>query len=284
MIDKINFNNREIAIFILFTIGLLWALTNKDVRKSIWNFIKALFEWKILISIILMALYIGLLTFLLGKFDLWDLTLLKDTIYWFVSGAIVLYANVFSDVEKEDYFKRLIITNLSAIIVVEFVLNLYSFNLLIELISIFIIFWVSLMKVFSDYKDVDRKVINFLDFLLVVYGLGIISFTVYQIVIDPKGFFTIGIIKSLLLPFVYTFLFIPWLYFSVLYMIYELEFVRINHLLRDDKDRATAFRKQIFSVCKFNLRKIKLVSKDLKILMIEDVNDLNSTLCSIVEK
>jgi len=284
MIDKLNFNNREIAIIILLTIGLFWYLTKKEVRLSIWNFIKALFEWKLLISIFLMAVYIGMVTFILGKVGIWDLTLLKDTIYWFISGAIVLYANVFNNVEKEGYFKRLIITNLGAIIIVEFVLNLYTFNLLIEIISLYIIFWVSLMKAFSDYNEVDRKVINILDLILVVYGLGILSFTVYHIVIDPKGFFTIGIIKSMLLPFVYTLLFIPWLYISVLYMNYELEYVRINHLLRDNKQLARAFRRQIFYVCKFNLHKIKAVSKELKILMIEDVNDLKSTLYSIIKK
>jgi hypothetical protein len=284
MLEKINFNNREIAIFIILTIGLIFTLRKKEVRKSIWNFIKAFFEWKILVSIFLMSIYIGLVTFILSKVDLWDPTLLKDTVYWFVSGAIVLYVNVFSDVEKDGYFKRLIVTNLGAIIIVEFVLNLYAFNLLIELISMFIIFWVSLMKGFSEYNKVDRKVVRILDFILIVYGLGIFAFTVYHIVINPNEFFTIVIIKTLLLPFVYTFLFIPWLYMSALYMIYELEYVTINHLLRDNKKLARAFRKQIFYVCKFDLRKIKIVSKELKILMIKDISDLKSTLSIIVNK
>jgi len=284
MIDKVIFNNREIAIFLLLTIGLLWAITNKKFRMSIWGFIKALFKWKLLISIMLMVLYVGLLTLILYKFGLWDLSLLKDTIYWFVGGAFVLYVNVYSDSDKDDYFRRLIINNLSVLVVLEFVSNLYSFNLLIELATLFLIFGISLLKAFSDNFKVDKKVIRFIDFILFAYGFGIISFTVYHIFIDPRGFFSLGNINSLLLPFVFTILFLPWLYISALFMIYGLEFMRIGHMLRDDKQRVRAFKWLIVIACKFDLRKIKLVSKELNIFMIKDAKHLRSKLSSIIKK
>ncbi len=80
---------------------------------------------------------------------MWDSSLLKDTIFWFCS---IGFLQIFKIIKAPDttYYKNLAIETLKITIILEFIANIYVFNLAIEIPFILIIIMFSLMKPFAD--------------------------------------------------------------------------------------------------------------------------------------
>lgn len=278
------FNNREIALFACILIAFCWFLINKKTRCSIIGVIKALFEHKILIVTTLMFLYIGLITFILFKSKLWDYSFIKDTIYWAFGGAFIMFMNINDTQKKDSYFKRKVLENVRLIVILEYVNNLYVFNLITELVTIPIIIFTSLLKAYAEVNNVDVKVQKFINFILALYGLSVLAFSIYHVYIDIDNFITLDNLKHLLLPLVYTILYLPFLYVIGTYMEYELLFVRIDCLLKGNDELIKTLKCRIFLTCNINYHRIMIVSKELKILFVTEKSEINNALESILKK
>ncbi|WP_434578830.1 hypothetical protein [Thermoanaerobacterium thermosaccharolyticum] len=83
------FSNRELAVGFWLFLLLLYALSKKDIRKSLLDIIKIFFSKKFIGWHISMLLYVLLIVFILFKIGFWEFRLLKDTIIWYISVAIV---------------------------------------------------------------------------------------------------------------------------------------------------------------------------------------------------
>lgn len=84
------FSTREIAIFIWFLILLIFAIRTKEVRNSIVRVIKAFFNRKLFLAFCTLLIYILLVVFILSVIGFWDISLLKDTVFWTLFSGIVL--------------------------------------------------------------------------------------------------------------------------------------------------------------------------------------------------
>lgn len=93
------FNNREIAIGIWVIIGLAVILPTKPARQFIKTAIPILFCKKFVIFYIVFLSFLGLVLFALNWAGLWDLTLLKDTVFWVLFVELPLFAKA---IEKAD--------------------------------------------------------------------------------------------------------------------------------------------------------------------------------------
>ena len=69
ILDYVNktFNNREIALISYLLIFIIWALTQKKIRKSFMPVVKAIMAWKILASIFALVIYVALVVYGLFK-------------------------------------------------------------------------------------------------------------------------------------------------------------------------------------------------------------------------
>jgi hypothetical protein len=129
------FNNREEALVIWLVILFILLLSFKSTRKSLHGVLKAVLNKKILTVLIAMVVYVGLVVFLLYELNFWDAFLTKDTIFWFVGVALILLFSVDKATEAGGhYFMRVIRDALALIVVLEFIVNFYAFNLWIEMI------------------------------------------------------------------------------------------------------------------------------------------------------
>ena len=98
------FNNREIAIGIWVIIGLAVILPTKPARQFIKTAIPILFCKKFVIFYIVFLSFLGLVLFALNWAGLWDLTLLKDTVFWVLFVELPLFVRAIAD--KEAYEKQ----------------------------------------------------------------------------------------------------------------------------------------------------------------------------------
>ena len=213
------FNNREISIFIWFIVFSIWVLTSKKVSSLVYAVLKTFFQWKILLSVFSLILYVSLMVFVFYKIGLWKKTLLKDTIFWFFGVAFIMLINVNKANKDEHYFKKLILDNVKLVIILEFITNLYVFNFIVELLIIPILFVVVVMNTFAETKEEYNPVKKITDFILTIFGIWFIIHALYNILVDYQEFIKTDNLLSFCLTPILTFAYLPFIYFMALYMI-----------------------------------------------------------------
>ena len=257
-------------------------MSNKGTRQSVRSVISSFF--KLSKWYFTMLIYIAGVVFLFYKLKIWDLSLLKNTIYWAFGGAFILFFNVNKALENEKHFIKVFKDCFKLIIIVEFLSNLYSFNLVIELISIPILVFTGAILAFSENKPEHNSVRKFFNGVLIFYGLGVVVFSIIQIAGNINSVITIKNLTSLLFGSAMTLSLIPFLYFLALYMAYE-GFLKMNKfILKQNKKLYRFLQWRIIGSCRKNLKRIRIVSKKLHVYTSIDKEQINVELNSILLK
>lgn len=241
--------------------------------------VKAFSHKKILSVIIATILYTGLVVFILSKTGIWEILLIKDTIFWLVGTAFVLLMNVNKATQDNGFFKKILIDNLKLILVLEFIVNLYTFSLWIELILVPFLFVIIAMSAVAEMKKEYLPVKKAIDFILSAFGIFLITYALAKILGDYQSFATSENLRAFILPPLLTFAYIPFLYLFALVIAYENLFVRIDIFVKDNKALAKFAKRKIICLCHLNLRKLNRFSREstqelLKISSEEDVANM----------
>jgi hypothetical protein len=186
----------------------------------------------------------------------WDITLLKDSIIWLVfTGALTCF-NAVTAKQNEKIFKKILKESLSIVIILEFILNTYTFPLMVELILLPLLAFIILIEEFSKtntkYKSVERLMTK----LQTILSFIILFSIIYKIATDFKNFWSISTLKIFLLPIILTITFLPFLYFIVLYSRYEILFLGLNSGEVKSIELKKYAKKKIFKQCFLNLAKV----------------------------
>jgi len=278
-------NKREKAIIIWLVIFLVWVLSQKTIRNSIFGVLKALFQKKIFIVIVAMLLYVGLVVLFFYRIQLWDSSLIKDTIFW-VGVAFILLMNANKATQDEHYFKKILLDNLKLILVIEFIVNLYVFSLWVEIILMPLLFVIVVMGVVVEMKKEYMSVKKIIDFTLVTFGIFLIIFALFNIFSGYQSFATSDNLRALILPPLLTLAYMPFLYFFALLMAYENLFVRLDIFLKKDKNLAKFTKRKILTLCFVNLGKLNKFAKEntQEFMKLDDKNDVLSMILQFNKK
>ncbi len=266
-------NNREIAVGVWLLIFSLWAFSIHSVRRSLPRLMTLLLDKKIIISVLAVLLYAFLMVFAFERIGFWDISALKDTVFWLFGVAFVILVNISEAASKENFFRDAVIDYFKLVLVIEFVVNLYSFSLLIELILVPIVSFLVVMNIFADSKPEYKRVKIVFDYILGLIGIAIIVFTIREIKADFQDFASFRNLRDLLLPIVLTVAFMPFVYLLALIMQYETIFIRIIFVNRDS-DLARYAKWKIFTTCHFSLRKLNKFSRDVRLLRVSSKEDV----------
>jgi hypothetical protein len=256
------FNNRELASIlwvITFSVILLFV---KKVRASLNIVIKALVNRYVLISYAVVFLYIGLQLFLFYEIKYWDISLLKDTIFWIFGWAVLVIVNTNDAKRKIHFFSKVLLDIVKVTVILEFILNLFTFNFMVELVVLpFIILFV-LLAALSDKKEKYVDVNRVANFIVVIYGFTILVFSAIKLVSDFQNVWTINNLRDFSLPIILSITFLPLLYVFALYLAYEHLFNRIVWITGNDKETASVTKKRIFTLCHLNLTKLNRFTRE----------------------
>ncbi|MFN8434646.1 MAG: hypothetical protein U0V18_11530 [Anaerolineales bacterium] len=269
------FNNRELAILTWLIILFIWALTNKHFRQVLLVILKFFSSLQILIPLAFMGAYIWGMIYLFSEVRLWNISNLKDTIVWILGSAFVMFVNV-NDVKDNKYFTKILNDNLKAILIVEFIVNAYTFGFWSEFILIPCIVVLSLSlsvaerdKKYGILKDFLQKLMSFIGLVFVVYSF-------YKAFTNLSDFATVGHLTEFLLPPVFTIAFLPFMYIASLYAIYQYTFIRLS-IFKNEKKLIRYAKLRIFTRFHFNHAKLRKWSERvgaLKFSNKEDIEDL----------
>ena len=254
-------STREVALLSWILFGICAMMFKKDLRNGLGQIIKILFSKQIGTILVMLTLYVCLLLTILYKVKLWDISLFKDTIFWYCTSAIVLLFSV-NKAKDNAFFKIIVSENLKWAIILEFIINFYTFSLMAELIIIPVITFLLLLQAFASRDEKNIQVSKLLEYITGSIGLILFAYAIYITFIHYEIVFTIHNLFSFMLPPILTILLIPFLYVLAVYMNYELLFIRIDFLTNDDEKRNKLKRAIIFAA-NLNLNYIKAIDSKL---------------------
>lgn len=276
-------SNREISILIWsFVIFVVLIIRSKGIFGKLLDVIKALFSKKFIPFYITFLVYFFIIIFLLNRFSIWEFSLYKDFIYWFLTTGIILFfkANNLNTIKD---FVKVVLTATSLTIILEFIVGFYNFSLVWELILIPIVTFISLLSLTVEMKNNDpntKVVANILKGILTIIGFGILIYGIYQLTTNYTDFFTLSNLKSFLLPPILTLLFLPLIYFTVLYIKYEIAFMNLRRYDFLSDERKKKIRISILKYANINFNYIENANKIIvfKKRELQNENDIKSYL------
>ncbi|GAA0879286.1 hypothetical protein GCM10009119_22540 [Algoriphagus jejuensis] len=232
------FSNREISLLIWIGILILFLLAQKATRNSWANVVRLLFG-KYFIGIYLtLGVYLYGIFSLLKLLNFWTSADIKDSIFWLFSVAFVLVFSV-NKAKDSNYFKAIIIDTMKMIVVLEFVINFFTFGLVSELILLPLLIFIVLLQAVAELDLKNAQVARLLTNLTAIFGFGLLFFSIYKMAIGYSDFFKLGTLHSFILPILLTVLLLPYLYCLSLYSIYESYFIRLDFMtVRKEKVKA----------------------------------------------
>ena len=276
------FSTRELSVILWGIAFLVFVIWRQEVLNSILNLIKVFVSKSILTYTGSMFLYVASNIVLLNRVGFWDSSMLKDTIIWFSTVALVMFINI-TKINNIGYFMNVLKDCAKGTLILEFLVNLYTFNIFIELIFIPIITLLVLTREYAKYQKENIQVHMFLDRSISFIGYLILLFVIYKSVVSYSTLFTIAHLKDLLLPILLTILFLPFIYIFTLYCNYESLFVRIKFMTNDIQIKKK-LKRNILLIANINLNKVKSIDSKLKKHDVYANHDLSEYLKSIANQ
>lgn len=193
-----TFSSREIAVAFWIFAFLILALFRKGVRGSALSLARQALLSKLILVWLSLAAYAVILVFGLREIGLWTIDLFKDTIIWFAFGALA-YPFQFHDPQKTPRVLRVLVRDsLSVLIVIEVLVETYTFSLPIELIIVPTVTLIAMMGALAEMKEEHKPVAKILGNVQTLVGFVLIGIVVRRAAIDPAHSFVAALLSSLI--------------------------------------------------------------------------------------
>lgn len=235
-------STREIAILIWLAVGIGFCMIKPDVRTSLASVLRAFGNWRIQLVFWMLAVYTALVAWGSAWAGLWDLGQLKNTIIWFIAVGFATLMRLPNLREGSKFFREWVSDNLKLIVVVEFLVTFYTFDLIVELLLQPVVFVLGAMKILADRDPKHEKVAKLLDGVFVAAGLAIIAYATYMIVADFSNFATLGTVGDFYTPILLSFASLPFFFALHVFMTYERVFSVLRFSIKDEQLRKRAKR------------------------------------------
>jgi hypothetical protein len=245
-------DNREIALLVWLSIGLIWLLSYRQMHASLWGLVKSVLKLRLVVGFLLMLCYVTSCVLLLWHLDIWNQGSLKPTLLWGFSAALVMVWKVVSDgTSPTKFFRQAVWGGIKVSLLLEFVVQLYVLPLLFEMFFIPIAVIIVTLLAYCEMNPQHESVKRLLNRMLATFGFIILGYAIYRLGAGFSEFWQISTVLSFLLPIVLTVLFVPFLWLVAVAVAYENVFCRLRFFVEDPKLQAFVRRQMYWN---FGLR------------------------------
>ena len=220
-------STREWAIAIWGTGFFVWMLTQREIRKSLWNVIKILLGKNLRHFFLIIALYVAGITMIFYQLPFWNNIYLKDIILWTLFSGLTICMNAVAGEADEKYISKVLKDNIRFTVVTEFLLSTFTFSLWVELIIIPIMTAITLLDVVAAQKSETVAVHKLLQSVIAFIGLCLVFQTVKVGIREYRELNMVDTLVSFFIPMVYLLFVTPLEYVFELYSKYEMLFIRM---------------------------------------------------------
>jgi hypothetical protein len=182
------FNSREIALLLWIAVIVLAVLLSK-LRKSLIPIIEILTSKMFVIIFSLIGAYLFGIILLFKNLEVWQNSNLKDVLFWLFTVGLILAFKI-NDAKSNAYFKGIFLSAIKWTIVLEFVVNLYSFSLFTEIIILPVLVFLAMTQAVAEMDEKHKVVSKFLQNVIALEGLSIFSYSIYKTVINFNAVLT----------------------------------------------------------------------------------------------
>lgn len=242
-----DFNNRELALLAWCMIGLATTLLSEKVRPLALNVPRALFQRKIVAVLGSAIIYTGLSVWLLAQVGAWGWANLKTTILWYLGTAFMAMADV-RKLEQGPITLVAIAKDASATsAAILFVASMETLPFWAEFVMLPVLTVLSVMVAMAERDPKHHIIIAPVYTLLILGGLYILAYSIYQVVLGWQGIDTVFQVREFAVPIILTLMFLPFLYGLMIYMGIENASVTLNSRIEDRALRRYAMRSGIMA-------------------------------------
>lgn len=222
-------NNRELASATLLFIVFVWAWRkSKDVRVSLFAFIKVLMEREIIITLLTLSIYVLMVVYFLAEFNIWNQTQTKNTILWFLFIGVAQLSGTTKIKDMNSYLKGAINNQIKLIVIVEFLVAFHSYGYFTEIILVSVVTILVACSIVSGNKIEHKHAKRVFDTITLCIGMFIFIDSMLNIYEKPSTFFNIDTFRDFLIPVALSLSLLPYIYFFYYFMSYENVFVKIQ--------------------------------------------------------
>ncbi|SDS89172.1 Uncharacterized membrane protein [Pseudarthrobacter equi] len=214
-------NNREWALAIWLAAFLMLFLLVPASRRSVPGLLRIFFGHRIFVPFLIMVIYTGGVIAVLIGMGVWEAKLITPTIVWFLTIALINFMRVPRAMKEPRYFRKLAVSAVTVPVAVQFVVDMYPFSLISEILlqGGFLLFSaVAAFAATGQQYAAARRILNVLIGLLVVV---VVIHSAHEITAQWSRIDFGGEAKKFLLPIGLTAAFLPFLYGLTLYAAYE---------------------------------------------------------------
>jgi len=226
-------SNRELASAIWIVAFVLWAVCSRKTRTSAFDLLRAFFAWKLTVGYLAMLSYIAMVLFVFRALGVWQSTPIATILLWFVCVAFGMLFRCES-AKEPSYFRNSVRENLRLTVLVEFIVNSYVLSLWMELLVVPLFVVIGVMLALCERDSSNEIVRVFLNRLMSAVGLAIATYAMYMVAVDFDQFAAIANLENFLLPILLTLAFLPFVYLTGAYVVYENLFTRLGFFIRDE--------------------------------------------------
>jgi hypothetical protein len=273
-----DLNNRELAIVTWIIIGIISFLFIKAFRKFIADISKIIFSKSFIVIYLLLFGYLCLVLLELNRIKFWDYSLFTDTLFWLIGAGIILVMNSIS--KDSNYFKKIALNSIKITILIEFIINLHVFSYITELVILPILILLGIFKAIAESEKKLDSVSNFLNYLIRISGMIVLTFAIYKTIQNFRLDFTFKNLQKLLLPSILTILFIPFSYLLAVFTAYESLFVLLINL-KNERWTKSRIKLEIVKNAKLSLSRISIIRSGLNLYEISETENLKQYIRSI---
>ena len=211
------------------------------------------------------------MVYVLYKIKYWEFSHTKDTLLWIFFTAFWLSFQTIDNRYQDKYLTTLLKSTFEVTLIVEFLVNTYTFSVITEIILIIILSFVNLMITYikSTTNVYDNDLLyKLLNIINVFIGLIIGIFTLKKLWINSTDVLNTDTLKTFFLPIVFTIIYLPFFYFLLIQVLYEELFVLTKLNKKTSKKIIVYFKIKAFMSCKFDRNKILSLKNEKKHLII----------------
>ena len=274
------FNNRELATAFWLLVFAVWALRKTEIRKSIGRLFLAFWHFKIVSSVCLMLLYVTGMVALLTAIGIWEVDLLKDTIVWFFVGAMAIMMRFATADDTDNIFRKILADSIRIVILLEFIVNTYTFPLVVELVLVPLLTFIAMIDVVADMNEEHAIVAKLAKGIQMVAGFVILGIAANRAFADFQNLKSLDTFRSIALAPLLSVLMFPFIYIMLVISKYELVFIRLNFGGEKTRRLKRYARRQIMIHAGLSLRHLQylLTNHMVDLMHIEKESDVDSFL------
>lgn len=256
------FSTREIAVGIWLIIFGLFVLLWPKSRVTATQIVKIACSRHLFFPFVVILIYTLIIALLFTLLPIWKTKYIKDIVIWVLfAGVPACFKAVIIDANS-NYFKNILFDNLTLVVLVEFLVSSFTFNLWTELILIPSLSLLFMIHAFATMKGENIQVKRLVSLPLYIVGFIVLSYTLKNAINAYTELSVVDLLISFSIPIILSTLYIPVAYSFALCSKYQNVFVCMGFKEPNDKKTRRMHRLALIKECRLSYKKICVFEKE----------------------